>query len=59
MTDYIVIGIILIIIGLAVGYLVKAKKRGVKCIGCPEGCKCSAKSEGDCNGGGCSCRCDD
>lgn len=59
MTDYIVAGILVIIIGLAVGYLVKAKKRGVKCIGCPAGCKCSGKSEGDCNGGGCSCHCDD
>ena len=28
------------IIGLAVGYLIRAKKKGVKCIGCPNGAAC-------------------
>lgn len=50
MTDLIVVGIILIIIGAAVAYIVKAKNRGVKCIGCPAGGNCPEKS-----GGGCGC----
>ena len=42
---WIAIGVIALIVGLAVIYVVKAKKGGKKCIGCPEGgCK-------DCNGG--------
>ena len=44
--DIIVIAAIVIIIGLAVGYIIKAKKRGVKCIGC-SACDC-----GKCSGCG-------
>ncbi len=44
----IAVAVILLIVGLAVWYVIKAKKSGKKCIGCPDGC-CS-KSEG-----GCSC----
>lgn len=53
MTDLIVVGIILIIIGAAVAYIVKAKKRGVKCIGCPAGGNCPGKNAGGC-GYGCN-----
>ena len=44
---WIAIGVIVLIVGLAVCYVIKAKKSGKKCIGCPEGgCKnCS----GNCN----------
>lgn len=54
MTDWIVVGILLAVIGCAVAYIVKSKKSGVKCIGCPSGCNCSGKNEGhsDC---GCGC----
>ena len=55
MTDYVVIGIILIIIGLAAGYIVKAKKRGIKCIGCPMAGKCAGKPEGEFANNVCSC----
>lgn len=52
MTDLIVVGILLIIIGAAIIYIVKEKKRGTKCIGCPAACNCSGKngahSEGCC-----------
>ncbi len=34
MTDIIVIAIVGLILGLAVGYIYKAKRKGVKCIGC-------------------------
>lgn len=52
MTDMIVIAILVVIVGLAVGYMIKAKKSGRKCIGCPEGsCNCSSGA------GGCGCGC--
>lgn len=54
MTDLVVLAIVAVIVGLAVAYIVKAKKSGAKCIGCPSGCNCSAKSEqSTCN---CGCR---
>ncbi len=52
MENFIIIAIVVLIVALAVTYIVKAKKKGVKCIGCPEGSKCS----GNCSG--CSCGCD-
>ena len=42
--DLIVIGILLIIIGIAVAYIAKSKKKGVKCIGCPYAQSCSKKN---------------
>ena len=42
METYIVIGIILLILGLAAWYVIRAKKKGKKCIGCPE-TNCSGK----------------
>ena len=51
METWIAIGVIALIVGLAAGYVIKAKKSGKKCIGCPEGgckecsCSCSQKSE--------------
>lgn len=45
MTDFIVAGIIVLIVGAAGFYIVKAKKKGAKCIGCPSSEKCSC-----CNG---------
>ncbi len=49
--DFIIIGIIAVIVGLALAYIIKAKKSGKKCIGCPDGSSCS----GSC--GSCSCGC--
>ena len=40
MTDIIAIVVILLIIVGAVAYIIKAKKSGTKCIGCPDGCSC-------------------
>ena len=51
MENVILIGVIGLILGLAAGYVYKAKKRGAKCIGCPDAKTCS----GNC--GGCSCGC--
>ena len=54
MTDLIVVAIILLIVGIAVTYIVKEKKKGVKCIGCPAAgaCahKCSSAGEHACSG---------
>ncbi|MBE6588425.1 MAG: FeoB-associated Cys-rich membrane protein [Ruminococcaceae bacterium] len=48
----IVAAIIVAVIGLAVFYIVRSKKQGRKCIGCPDSGNCpSAKN------GGCSCGC--
>lgn len=51
MEDIIIIVIIAAIVGLAGWYVYKAQKSGKKCIGCPEGCSCSAKNTG------CACSC--
>lgn len=54
MENVIVIIVLAVIIGLAAGYVYKAKKSGKKCIGCPEsGCSCK-KGDSAC-GGSCSC----
>ncbi len=44
---------IVLIIGGAVAYIVKAKKNGRKCIGCPDGATCG-KNKSACSGN-CSC----
>ena len=41
MADYIIGAVLLVILGVAVVYIVKAKKSGVKCIGCPAGGSCA------------------
>ena len=43
MADMIVIGILLILVGIAVFYIWKEKKKGTKCIGCPSAGCCSNK----------------
>ena len=51
--EWIAIGIIALIVGGAVAYIVKSKKAGVRCIGCADGSKC----KGSCDGckGCCGC----
>ena len=51
MTDFIIIGVVLVIVALAAVYIYRAKKSGKKCIGCPDSGSCS----GNC--GCCSCGC--
>lgn len=38
--DFIVMGVVLLIIGAAAAYIIKAKKSGKKCIGCPDSSSC-------------------
>jgi len=54
MDNFIIIAILVVIVGLAGTYVYKAKKSGKKCIGCPDGCSCSKKEQGN---AGCSCGC--
>lgn len=50
MADIIIVAILLVIVGAAVSYIIKEKKRGVKCIGCP--------SAGTCGKRNCGCQSD-
>ncbi len=54
MQDLLVIGVVAVIVSLAAAYVIRAKKRGHKCIGCPDSvcCPSGGKCEGGCN---CSC----
>ena len=55
LADIIVIAVIVLIIDAALVYIIKAKKSGKKCIGCPYGDSCSSKkASGE---GSCSCGC--
>lgn len=51
MENAIIIAILVVLIGGAILYIVKAKKNGVKCIGCSSGGSCSSASC-DCGCGG-------
>lgn len=46
MTDLIVGLVVLAIVGGAIGYIIREKKRGVRCVGCPDSGKCSAGCSG-------------
>ena len=53
--DILVIAVIAVIVGLVMWYIHRSKKKGIKCIGCPDGAKCSGNCDrrsGNC--GGCS-----
>ena len=55
MENFIIIAVLAVILGAAVGYVIKAKKSGKKCIGCPDGAACGSKSSGGCSGNCCNC----
>ena len=52
MADFIVAGILFLMISVATIYIIKAKKSGAKCIGCPSAGYCSGKK-----GGHSECKC--
>ena len=41
--DYIAIAAIALIVGAAAFYIIRAKRRGEKCVGCPYAKQCSGK----------------
>ena len=55
--------IIVALVAAALTHIVRAKRRGVKCIGCPDaGCCCQSTAESAASGdddaaGGCGCHC--
>lgn len=66
MTDLIVGIILIVILGSAIAYVVKAKRSGVKCIGCPSAGNCSSRNKqnscgcsSDENHESCGCSCND
>ncbi|MBR5579526.1 MAG: FeoB-associated Cys-rich membrane protein [Lachnospiraceae bacterium] len=48
MTDLILVLIIVLILAVAITFIVKEKKKGNKCIGCPYSCNCH-KNGKECN----------
>jgi len=54
MVNLIIVIVLLLIIGAAALYVIKAKKKGVKCIGCPAAGNCPSKNGGNTD---CSCGC--
>ena len=50
MKNLILIAILILVLGLAALYILRAKKRGEKCIGCPHSRTCRA------HGGSCGCK---
>lgn len=53
MADFIVVLVVAVVVGAAIAHIVKEKKRGARCVGCPDGgCSCSG-------GAGCNGNCGD
>lgn len=53
--DFVILLVVAAIVGLVSLYLYRARKKGVKCIGCPDGVKCAGKCHrcsGNCCGNG-------
>ena len=51
MADFIVVVVLLMVLGAAILYIKREKKKGVKCIGCPAAAQCAArKLAGNCGG---------
>ena len=49
-TDIIAIAVIAAVVGIAVAYIVRQKKKGAKCIGCPYAESCAKRAkEGSCS----------
>ena len=46
--DYIAIAVVVLTLSAAVFYIVRAKKRGEKCVGCPYARECGGKCGGAC-----------
>lgn len=52
MDDIIIIAIVVIILAIAIGYIIKQKKSGAKCIGCPHSKECAVNKHSS------NCGCD-
>lgn len=52
MVNFVLIIVIMAIVGAAIAYIRKEKKRGVRCVGCPDAGTCGGNCSGC--GGGCN-----
>lgn len=52
MENFIVAGILIVLISAVIFYLVREKKKGRKCIGCPYAKQCGNHCSGGCGGEG-------
>lgn len=62
MIDVVVTLILVLLVGSALMYIIKSKKNGVKCVGCPSGgncCSChhAQDTASPCGSGNSSCGC--
>ncbi|MBQ2991707.1 MAG: FeoB-associated Cys-rich membrane protein [Clostridia bacterium] len=55
MTNLILIAVLAAIVGGASWYIYKSKRDGVKCIGCPQGCKIPKHTARTCGGSCAGC----
>jgi hypothetical protein len=55
MADLIVGGISLAVLGLAIAYIVKNKKEGATCVGCPHAGSCASARKAKSFEGSCGC----
>lgn len=53
MANVFIVLVLILVLGGAVAYIVKQKKKGVKCIGCPDSGSCAGHCSGTCSGEGC------
>ncbi|MBR2879519.1 MAG: FeoB-associated Cys-rich membrane protein [Oscillospiraceae bacterium] len=44
MTNFIISAVVVLIVGLALGYIIRQKKQGAKCIGCPHSKSCGSNN---------------
>jgi len=49
MINFVIVLVIMLMVGGALAYIRKEKKRGVRCVGCPDGGTCGGKCSG-CSG---------
>ncbi len=49
MKNALIIFILAAVLSLAVWYIIKSKRNGSKCIGCPSGGDCPLKADGKCS----------
>ena len=52
--DILIIAVIVVILGSAIFFLHRAKKKGIKCVGCPDSSTCSGNC-GNCSGSCANC----
>lgn len=49
MDNFVIIAILILVLGAGLFYIVKEKKSGAKCVGCPYAKQCGSRCNGSCN----------